>query len=591
MFTLFESAARFFLLVIILLASVVFLPHGVVAAPLLNFSDIDSGPKNGNTDGVGSGAIVTIWGNNLGSSRGISKVYVGGVEVSAIYYWKDADGILPGGPADLKTYHKMQEIAFAIPATAVDGPNVLKVVVDGVESNGLPFTVRPGSIKFVKSAGNDSSGSGSWSSPWLTLQNVMGGGNSKLKAGDIVYSVGVGSSVGISIGKNGAIKGTASNPVSLLAYPNTNVTVSGASYTGNVIFNYYNSNATFMSEYINLSKLRVICAGPTVNDSPVGLVPTIGNRIVGLEFTGPTVYGGMGGAIASSATTAGAGGKYLGIYMHHYGVDNGWAFDWNTATWTSPPYTTPETMLTVDRFQHLYYISNRTGTRIDAYEIGWNHLTDNPILEGIHIYDMGAAGGWNGAIYIHHNVVKNQRGNAIDVSYPTSSPIDIFNNLVISDSADVYAGESIAIGGGAIARVYNNTFYGYRFQNQMTSSSVDYRNNIMVDSKGVAYISSAPTTQSNNLFYSTYSGAKPALPAWASSATGNLNVDPLFIDPNNFNFGLKPNSSIKYLGLDAVLATVPIDLFGKKRKAGSISIGAIDYDASPKNLTGTPVKP
>ena len=72
--------------------------------PALNFSDIDSGPKTGNTDGAGGltssrhGAIVTVWGNYPGSSQGSSKIYVGGVEAAHVYSWKDADGSLPGGP-------------------------------------------------------------------------------------------------------------------------------------------------------------------------------------------------------------------------------------------------------------------------------------------------------------------------------------------------------------------------------------------------------------------------------------------------------------------------------------------------------------
>lgn len=47
-------------------------------APILNFSDITSGPDTGLGDGYGSGAIVTIWGNNLGSSQGASTISVCG---------------------------------------------------------------------------------------------------------------------------------------------------------------------------------------------------------------------------------------------------------------------------------------------------------------------------------------------------------------------------------------------------------------------------------------------------------------------------------------------------------------------------------
>ena len=149
--------------------------------PALNFSDIDSGPKIGNTDGAGGltssqhGAIVTVWGNYLGSSQGSSKIYVGGVEAAHVYYWKDADGTLPGGPADLKTYHRMQEIAFSVPAGASDGANMIRVNVGGVDSNTLPFTVRNGNIRFIKSGGSNSN-EGTWSGPWGVLGAAGGQG-------------------------------------------------------------------------------------------------------------------------------------------------------------------------------------------------------------------------------------------------------------------------------------------------------------------------------------------------------------------------------------------------------------------------------
>jgi len=192
-----------------------FSSYAQAVTPVLNFSDINSGPKIGNTDGVGSGAIVTVWGNNLGSSQGTSKIYVGDVEATTIYYWKNADGNLPGGPADLDTYHKMQEIAFAIPSGAVNGSSPIKVKVDGVDSNTIPFTVRSGNIKFVKLDGNDGSGDGSWNNAYRTLQNVFDGDNGKLSPGDIVYSVGVNSVSGISVGRYATIKGTEENPISL----------------------------------------------------------------------------------------------------------------------------------------------------------------------------------------------------------------------------------------------------------------------------------------------------------------------------------------------------------------------------------------
>ncbi|VAW87147.1 hypothetical protein MNBD_GAMMA18-296, partial [hydrothermal vent metagenome] len=55
-------------------------PAAFALVPVLHFSDINSGPKTGLNDGLGSGAIVTIWGNNLGDLQGDSKVYIGNKE-------------------------------------------------------------------------------------------------------------------------------------------------------------------------------------------------------------------------------------------------------------------------------------------------------------------------------------------------------------------------------------------------------------------------------------------------------------------------------------------------------------------------------
>ena len=52
------------------------------AEPVLYFSDLTSGPKTGLGDGKGSGAIVTVWGRNLGNSQGTSEVYIGNAEAA-----------------------------------------------------------------------------------------------------------------------------------------------------------------------------------------------------------------------------------------------------------------------------------------------------------------------------------------------------------------------------------------------------------------------------------------------------------------------------------------------------------------------------
>lgn len=577
----------------LLIIVILFFSQIANATPVLNFSDIISGPKTGNSDGDGSGAIVTVWGNGLGSSQGASSIYIGNVETDHVYYWKDADGELPGGPSDLSTNHKMQEICFSVPATAVDGVNTIRVVVGGANSNTLPFTVRTGNIYFIKSAGNDSTGTGSWSQPWLTYNSVMSG-DGKLSAGDIVYSVGVDTTTGIRIGGTASVTGTSSSPISLLAYPNTSCDISGEGGDDAVIDHWYPSSRN--TEYVNISKLSVTAAGNSGRECN-GIIAMPHNRIVGVEITGPTVYGGYGGAITCSGSSSNPpiGGKYLGIYIHNYGYRsttpglNNYSYEYtsDSGTWTSPPYDGIGDACTnctsIDRFQHLYYLSIRQNdTIVDPYEIGWNNLVNNPILEGIHIYDMNTTGsGFNSALRVHNNWIQNQGGPALDVSLPYDAAyakIDFYNNIITVDNTSLWSGEAIRSSGDEDIKIWNNTIYGYRLYGLTASGGnplADYKNNIMVDTLGYGFAAFAPDSVGNNLFYSTGS---TALPSWYSALNGDINSNPLFTDAATHDFSLQSGSQAISNGsaLSVVEAVYADDLFGLLR-TDPVDIGAIQY--------------
>ncbi|MFC1751094.1 hypothetical protein ACFL2V_20085 [Pseudomonadota bacterium] len=160
--------------------------------PVLNFSDLVNGPSSGINDGLGEGVIVTLWGNNLGSQQGDSKIFYEDSsktvnEAAYVYYWKNADGQLPGGPANLYDSHKMQEIAFSIPSSA-NGDGNIYVEVNGVKSTTLPFSVRPGAIYHVKTTGDNSTGNGSWDQPWKTGSQDTGGAFKQISGGEIIYA-------------------------------------------------------------------------------------------------------------------------------------------------------------------------------------------------------------------------------------------------------------------------------------------------------------------------------------------------------------------------------------------------------------------
>jgi hypothetical protein len=534
---------RFILCILLLLSTT------LAEAAVLNFSDITSGPRTGNTDGTGSGAIVTIWGQQLGSTQGTSKIYVGNVEATAIYYWKDADGTLPGGPANLSAYHKMQEIAFAIPATAPVGDTTISVVVDGSASNTIPFTVRTGNIYFIKSTGSDTTGTGSWSAPWQTLSNVVSG-NGKISAGAIVYSVGVGATANVNVGYTAALSGSIGNPFSVIAYPNTTVTLTGGD---RAVRNWNAANA-----YWNFSKFSVTTTYEAF--SVFGYSRLIGNKV-----TGPNVGAGYSGWVGGNCTGTGSalncsGHKVLGNEVYDYGNVAG-----------------------INVFQHLMYISNRSGYLGEAYEVGWNYFHDNPVYHGIHIYDQSPNGGWSGTFKIHDNVIKNQSGYAINLMFDSNSEVkdfDVYNNIIVIDSNYNLGGlanplDAIRLQSTTSTfKIYNNTVYGYGasainpFQGTAT-----VRNNLFVDTRNVAYSGNTPAVDSNNAFYSMVN-ANLSLPSWAA---GSINGNPLFTNAGNYDFSLQENSPLRSQGYD-VRSVVARDFLGYTRTS-SPDIGAISYSA------------
>src|SRR5690606_26337924 len=112
--------------------------------PLLLFSDLISGPDTGLGDGLGSGVIVTVWGQHLGSTQQGSQAEFCDSEAicrdAHVYYWKKANGIAPPGPANLYESHGMQEIALSIP-DAAPGAGEIRLTI-GADTTALPFTVR-----------------------------------------------------------------------------------------------------------------------------------------------------------------------------------------------------------------------------------------------------------------------------------------------------------------------------------------------------------------------------------------------------------------------------------------------------------------
>ena len=430
-------------------------------APLLYFSDLVNGPKSGLGDGLGDGAIVTAWGVNLGSVQNSSKIYLKDsagaiIEMAHTYYWKNADGILPGGPADLYTTHKMQEVAFSIPSAAAVGAGKIYVEVGGEKSNELDFYVRnTGIFRFIKSGGVDS-GIGSWQAPWASVIYAVRGNSAGV--GDVIYIATSAEYSGrIQYGASAQLDGLANNHIALVTYPNVRFVVNSPTNSG--ISNYYTQNDWWV-----FSKLKVKAYSGTIGSSANG-------RTVGCELTQPDGIeaNGQSGAIGCTAGEYNARGtnsannlKILGNYIHHYGGQS------------------------TSNKEHATYFSLRNNFSAVAPEVGWNRLSDNGARFGIHIYDENECGEFLGVFKVHDNYIENQVGAGINIGTQNCSSnvlgfrgsIAVYNNIIASAgkySPVASTGHAIMLYGQRNymqVKIYNNTIYGYGHSSNSTNDAM-----------------------------------------------------------------------------------------------------------------------
>jgi len=540
--------------------------------PVLYFSDITSGPKSGNSDTSGGrsgldGAIVTIWGRNLGEAQAGSKVYANGVEAASYYSWGNATS-----PADLYTHHQMQMVSFQISHLAQDGLGTIYVNANGINSNALPFTIRAGNIYFATTGGDDDSGDGSWSNPWRTIPKTA----DNLALGDIAY-IGDGVDQTTETGYGAAVNlgsdGTESHPKALLVYPGA------ISNVGNVTleraFHVWNVDTGNYSVHWVISRFRMTTAS-------VGVTAQDGFRVIGNYVTAPNGNG-MDGALG------GVNGS--DIYILGNELENIGSAD-------------------CSKLYHAIYIS---GVRQDTppraptesnREVAWNYLHDNLSNRAINIYSEQEYSAYIQQHRVHDNVIINQRGDGIMLGYYVTGDNWVYNNLIVNaglgpewtDDASYHTGIHINTGHESITStavfLYNNTLYGNGWAGAVypeesgsvlfdpgalsRSTSVYFSNNIIY-STGEQYVAGEsaelPTGDFRNCWY-----GNGLSPAWDTTAITN---DPNFVSPGIFNFQLQNGSPCIDVGKN-VSTVVSRDLFGVPRPLGlGFDIGVFEY------ITGT----
>ncbi len=566
------------------------------AAPALAFSDLISGPNNGLGDGKGDGAIVTIWGHDLGAGsdenrRLLFEDSAGVMHEPYVYYWKNADGTLPSGPANLYASHGMQEIAFSVPGQASLGAGNIYVESQGVRSNPLPFTVRHGDIYHVTAAGSDS-GDGSWNNPWRSVAHA----DDRATAGATIYvhdvDTGDASTANGIYWNNSAASSTLDAQFAMAAYPGFHPSVTAQrgieAYNADALvvskFDVYASNYTAVDELGQPT-------GPVIHfKGTYGIRSSKNGRAVANRIG--DIPGGCAsktqGAIVGSAKWGNdrvSNFKVLGNEIYDYGCNGS------------------------NKLHHTTYLTVRSegaDVQVEPWEFGYNYLHGNKAKFGIHQFDQDdGCGDTTGPIRIHHNVIVDQAGAGISVGSQCdwSMDVEIDNNVLINvglaadwdgvnpDTSNEPENGGIAIRDSGLLGtmlIRNNLIYGYSADGQtrggrgclnLNGSSdhvaIVWRNNICYSEQGQPFIGAGyrgdnkfdNVSGSHNVWYAP--GSSQRAPVWDNTA---ITADPL-LDIMGAQVRVRQGSPV----IDQGLAPIwPADVYGRARDAAA-DIGPVEY--------------
>jgi hypothetical protein len=159
------------------------------SAPVLFYSDIDSGPATGGEGGK-DGAFVCVYGENFGAAQGGSTLSISGVPAASYKLWSD-----PGAPY-LPGHHAKAcaQLSHATPSGVQTIRLTTALGARMATSNTLPFTVRAGNVYFVGCAAGASgctpsnSNAGTAAAPFATVKKcrttLQPGGTCYIHAGD-----------------------------------------------------------------------------------------------------------------------------------------------------------------------------------------------------------------------------------------------------------------------------------------------------------------------------------------------------------------------------------------------------------------------
>ena len=514
-------------------------------APQIFYTDLLSGPATGGE--AGQGAFVTLYGVGFGDTRGASTITIGGMQAAAYPIWSD------------------KRITLQVGSTAHTGA-VVAHVAGGGESNGMPFTIRPGHIYFVARNGNDSN-SGSSRKPWKTLVTAK----NTMQPGDITYAMdGVEQSTLDMYDSAFSIQtsGKAGAPLAIVAYPGARVTI--GTFEGPRI--------AARTPNVDRSSDHWVLAGLTFQGAQEALDVTASEdwRIIDDDFSCPNGFGPTGCIETSQATFI----AFLGNHVHDI----------------ARPGTT--------KAYHAVYFS----TDSNNIEVGWNTISNVRGCRGLqfHSSPLDANTGFNQYnLSVHDNTIHDTVCDAINFATidPSKGSVNAYNNIIYNagtgpdpedggaDYACIYVqgGANRGAPGAGIVDIYNNTMYNCGARRNTDSGAISLSsgsplqqvrlsNNVILLRHGESLVSDNSTwrpllSQTNILWFASGSSSLPH----QQSGLHFMLRDPLLQDPDHGDFTLGKGSPAIATGTQCGLA---FDIRGMRRPStGKPDIGAWQHDA------------
>lgn len=536
--------------------------------PAVYYLDLVSGP---------TGTIVTIFGNNFGSTQNASTVSVNGTNALTYYTW---------------TNTKLQ---LAVAAGSTTGAVV--VTVGGVSSvcenhdDGCTFTVRSGTLYYVSPSGSDSNNGTSLGTPWATLLHAV----NNIGAGAIVYVEngfittapdGTGWHAALLISTNhGAPTCTTGSPCAIAAYPGATATVGSltpVSGSGDTTIYGIRTDGTTSNWVVSGMVLR----GPNCAISAQG---GTGWRVIGNDGeAADTGAQQCGAADFENMTTV----YFYGNNMHNSGTSN--------------------------KQGHTVYFTTNT----NSVFAGWNQIVNNTTCYDIQFHSSGGNDQFD--LHVHDNYFTGNPCSGLNFATvdPSMGTVEAYNNVFWKtgngpiptggndDYACIYAAGILNAGpapSGSV-QIYNNTMQDCGSQNtgvwgavlvsdQGSGSGIKYNltNNIISLAANELYISYDGTAGSS---YVTCSGANlffngGSTPANCTATAKNTN--PLFISTTLPNLSLQPTSPAIAAGSSAHVPTY--DFTGLVRgnppsigayESATVTSGPAGVSGSPRGLSATP---